>query len=372
MERIGREGFQALLEQLNQELLRLGLLSSRAYVDSSLVKANLSSTNLEPSGLTVEEFAQKATQENGLFTLREVQPGTKEEPARIQVRYYQDPQGRLPLSPVDLDARWRTHSRAQKAQLCYKENLMVDRSGFILARGVSHANISDVEGALPLLEMLPFTPSSLAGDTGYCGGTFRQRLQDQGITAYIPLHPKQERAALLVGDFIHQHDQIICPQGKTLSAASYEKRTEQFRFVAKQADCQGCEQRGRCLPPKSKRKHVSVSRYFPLLEEARRVNASARYRREMKRRRVVVEGVFARQDQLGWEKCRLRGLWKVDCEGYIAALAHNLLKALTKVRWKRRAAMALRGHGKEIGRRLKAIYAQRRLTSLPRSIPSPN
>ena len=33
--------------------------------------------------------------------------------------------------------------------------------------------------------------------------------------------------------------------------------------------------------------------------------------------------MFASQGRLGWERCKLRGLWKVDCEGYISALAHN-------------------------------------------------
>ena len=28
---------------------------------------------------------------------------------------------------------------------------------------------------------------------------------------------------------------------------------------------------------------------------------------------------------------RLRGLWKVDCEGYISALAHNLKKAVRRL-----------------------------------------
>ena len=51
----------------------------------------------------------------------------------------------------------------------------------------------------------------------------------------------------------------------------------------------------------------------------------------MKRRQATVEGVFASRDRLGWARCKLRGLWKVDCEGYISALAHNLKKAVLKL-----------------------------------------
>ena len=44
-----------------------------------------------------------------------------------------------------------------------------------------------------------------------------------------------------------------------------------------------------------------------------------------------MEGVFASLDRLGWARCNLRGLWKVDCEDYISALAHNLSKAMRKL-----------------------------------------
>ena len=52
-------------------MLRLGLLSEEMYADSSLVVANVSSHHLSRSRLTVEEFREQATLENGLFLLRE-------------------------------------------------------------------------------------------------------------------------------------------------------------------------------------------------------------------------------------------------------------------------------------------------------------
>ena len=52
--RIGREGFSEVFDGLNQELLRMGLLSLELYVDSSMVKANSNSYALSCSGMTVE------------------------------------------------------------------------------------------------------------------------------------------------------------------------------------------------------------------------------------------------------------------------------------------------------------------------------
>ena len=60
-------------------------------------------------------------------------------------------------------------------------------------------------------------------------------------------------------------------------------------------------------------------------------NESEAYEQDMKSRHATVEGVFASLDRLGWERGKLRGLRKVDCEGYISALAHNLSKAVGKL-----------------------------------------
>ena len=87
---IGRDGFAAIFDGLNDELLRLGLLSPQIYVDSSLVKANVSSHGLSPSGMTVEEFKEDAIEVNGLFMIEETtvdDDGAK----RKDVRYFQDP-----------------------------------------------------------------------------------------------------------------------------------------------------------------------------------------------------------------------------------------------------------------------------------------
>ena len=115
IDRIGRDGFAAIFEGLNRELLRLGLLSPEMYADASLVKANASSFEMVPSGMAVAEFPELAIEENGLFVLTETSvddDGVESE----EVRHFQDPKGRLPLNPVDTDARWRTSSPKRPAE----------------------------------------------------------------------------------------------------------------------------------------------------------------------------------------------------------------------------------------------------------------
>ena len=161
-ERIGREGFSDIFQGLNEELLRLGLLSPEMYADSSLVKANVSSHQLSRSGLTVEEFREQATLENGVFVLSE--SGVDEEGVeRDETRYFQDSKGLLPLSPVDTDARWRTSRPGKPPGLNYQDNAIVDRGGFILSRGVTHASEGEWKALPNLLEHLPLPPVETGG-----------------------------------------------------------------------------------------------------------------------------------------------------------------------------------------------------------------
>ena len=89
------------------------------YADSSLARANVSGHNLSPSGMTVEEFREKAVEENGLFIVREQQTD-EEGVVRESVSYYHDAKGRLPLSQVDTDARWRTTRHDMRPNLHYQ------------------------------------------------------------------------------------------------------------------------------------------------------------------------------------------------------------------------------------------------------------
>ena len=79
------------------------------------------------------------------------------------------------------------------------------------------------------------------------------------------------------------------------------------------------------------RRYIGLTMYHPVYLRARERNQTAAYQRERFRRRIISEGIFASLDRLGWEKSRLRGLWKLDCEGYLAAVAHDVLKMVRRL-----------------------------------------
>jgi len=333
IERIGCEGFKSLFYCFNQELLRLGLLSPKMYADSTLVKANVSSQGLSPSEMTVEEFQEKAIRENDIFAIKQVKED-QDELLQEEVKCYQDAKGRLPLSPVDPDARWRTHSHSKPPELCYQKSAIVDQGGFIVTRSVGYASEAEWKVIPRLLEELPVSPKTLTADSSYSVGELRKYLRDQNITAYIPLSPRQKNGLALRQDFEYHEEYLICPEGKKLKRGAFLPQENSFKYRASQKDCRICPRKATCLWPSEKRHCIKMNTYYTEFQRAMELNNTVSYGEEIRKRKAIIEGVFAYQDRLGWARCKLRGLWKVDCEGFLAALAHNILKAVRKLRAK--------------------------------------
>lgn len=337
LQRVGAKGFRALLCGLNHELARAGVLSEQVYTDSSLVSAAVSGRELAPTNMPAEEFARAASEENGLFVTREavaerrlVGRGRKVRGrvVRLVRRYFQDPKGRLPLHPRDPDARWRTLN-GKPARLAYKQHLMVDDRGFILAQAVTHATARDADSVPGLMKEAPVQARVLAADTSYSLGKLRRFLEKRGVQAYIPIHTRHaENRDKRKGFHLESPTELICPAGKTLKRTTFYKRDDAWLYTTRVSDCRACTQRNSCLPPRSNREFVQLSTYEAEFARAEERNSTARYRRLMRRRETVVEGVFAHLKDLGFRRVRRLGLARVQCEGYMVAFAHNILKTI--------------------------------------------
>ena len=146
IDRIGRDGFAAIFDGLNDELLRLGMLSPEMYVDASLVKANVSEYDLAPSG--IDRGGVQGAGHQGKRPLR-ADPRPPWMTTVFNMRKYgtsRVQEGRMLLNPVDTDARWRTTRAGKASGLQYQENVIVDLGGLILSRGVTHASGTGIEG----------------------------------------------------------------------------------------------------------------------------------------------------------------------------------------------------------------------------------
>ena len=177
-------------------------------------------------------------------------------------------------------------------------------------------------------------PVSLAGDTGYSEGSLRELLEERNLTAYIPIHTKQENSMVAKGDFVYHGDHLSVPRARCCIVTLSSNGLGTYQYVARTRDCQSCPIKETCLPPRQKRRYFTLTTYHPVYRpvylRARERNRTAAYRRERRRRQTIVEEIFASLDRLGWARSRLRGLWKVDGAGYMAALAHNVLKMVRR------------------------------------------
>lgn len=310
LQRVGAEGFRVLLSELNHELAQAGLLSSQVYGDSSLVTAAVSSGSVSPTSLTPEEFAKAATNENGLFVTHDLLADGRRRRIRkvrgrvirLVRRCFQDGAGRLPLHPRDQDARWKTVSR-KPAQLAYKQHLVVDDRGFILAQTMTHATTRDPDPVPGLLDQAPVQVRVFTADSGYSLGKLRRTSEKRGVHAYIPLHTRHlENRAKRKGFHLESPTKLICPTGKTLKRTTFYKRDDAWLYAAKVKDCQSCHLRDSCLPPRSKRRFVQLSMYEAEFTRAEARNSTMQYRRLMSRRKAVAEGVFAHLKDLGFRR----------------------------------------------------------------------
>ena len=161
----------------------------------------------------------------------------------------------------------------------YQENVIVERGGFIVARRATHASEGEWKAVDGMLRQLPITPETFAADTAYTAGSLRKRLDDMGITAYIPFHPNQARNMVAKGGFDYRGDHLVCPQGKVLRRSAFMKRDGAYQYVARQHDCQRCPIKTECLPPGQKRRYVALSIFHSLHLERRSVTRGKRSRR---------------------------------------------------------------------------------------------
>ncbi len=245
-----------------------------------------------------------------MFVITEVTPQDRRHPRlrRLVRHYFQDRKGRLELSRSDLDARWRTQSHGKKARLSYKQHVIVDRRGFILAQEMTRASEVEAEPMLALLPDLPVRMQSLSADTGYSRGKLRRALANCQVQTFIPMHPRQLSYRVHTEGFTYHGDHLVCPQGKVLNRSHFNAKHECWFYAAKQKDCQACAVKGRCLPPKSKRRFVQLSQYHNEFQAALDTMKTARFKRAMRTRKTVVEGVFAQLDRMAFDKVKRRGL----------------------------------------------------------------
>ena len=233
----------------------------------------------------------------------------------------------------------------ERPTLGYRDHYVVDggNARIIMAALVTAGDVQDNTPMLDLLHHVRFRwkvhPRRAVGDTKY--GTIEniRALEDAGIRAYVPL-PDFDRRTPYFGashfTYEAEHDEYRCPQGHPLRPARVKYSEAVVVYQAKAITCNGCPLKAQCTAS-SQGRQIYRSFHADYLDRVRGYHQTAAYQKAMRKRAVWVEPLFGEaKDWHGLRRFRLRGLWKVNCEGVLIAAGQNLKRWLTRTGWGRR------------------------------------
>jgi transposase len=247
------------------------------------------------------------------------------------------------VSTTDPDATPMSTGGAPK--LGYHDHYVVDggKARVILAALVTPADVQDNQAMLDLLDRVRFRSHlhvrRVVADSKYATGENLRELAERGIRASMPVVDYEQSTPFFrQRDFVYDaaQDRYTCPGGQTLTFRGHNYVTRVRSYQAPRAACQVCALRSQCTDSTQGRR---LNRPFDesYREQARADQETPAYAKAMRKRSVWVEPLFGEaKDWHGLRRFRLRGLWKVNCEGLLIAAGQNLKRWLTKTGWGRR------------------------------------
>jgi transposase len=190
-------------------------------------------------------------------------------------------------------------------------------------------------------------------DAAYSSGENYMFLEQQGITAYIPL-----LGGALSGSegflYDEERDCYICPNNKILKGSGRivdDGREHPVRkYFSLKSDCDKCPLRNTCISAGAKTKKVQHSYYKPQLEAAKQRASSIRGQIMKIKRSSTVEPVWGTLiNFLGMRRINARGLDAANKVLVLASVCYNLkkwMKFIMKI--KSPQVIAIQNTGEEV------------------------
>ena len=253
-----------------------------------------------------------------------------------------DESGETQLSRTDPDAR-RLSKRGQTLAGYNVQIAVDDKHKLIVASEV--VNDGNDTGQLYNMaktakEELGVETLTVLADTGYYNSIGLKACEDDAIVAYVPAAERDARlkqqGRISHEEFIYdaEADAYRCPGDKLLTPSKGRKintggRVE-IRYTSRQADCNACPLRSRCLSARTPTRTVYRWEHEAVLERhrARMKNAAV----QMRRRAELAEHPFGTlKCRAGYRHFLVRGFDKVRGEWSLMALCYNFSRALNIV-----------------------------------------
>ena len=322
-----------------QLCLKAGLVDGRNLaVDGTLVGANASRESRVPRE-RLGEFAQVSRTVQEYLTELEQQNPVSDQEERAMPQQT--------VSTTDPDAAWAVKNGS--ATLGYFDNYLVDTaSRVILSVEATPARFrQETLAARRMLEQvarLGIRPQDLAADKAYGSGEFLAWLLERNIQPHIPVIDRQHQTQ---GRFTREHfryepkeNAYYCPEGKPLRYRGQSRSSQGYLYCATEKHCQGCPQKRLCTPGLFRKLFVHWQE--PARQAIRALAGTPEYKRSQ-RARYKVEALFAElKQQIKLRRVRLRRLWNVAEQFYLAATAQNLKRLVHHLAQKQSPGLSTR------------------------------
>ncbi len=244
------------------------------------------------------------------------------------------------VSKTDPDARLL--SKGDQTIAGYNVQSVVDDRHMLIV-GSEVVNRSDA-GHLHVMakavkDALDVKALQVLADEGYYNSEDLKACEDDGITAYVPIHEgnrkleKQGRFPRKDFSYDASLDVYRCPAGELLHPTKKRWTNAsgriEVRYLSSKTSCDACPTRVRCLGPKEKTRSVFRWEHEAVLERHRARMASEETSQLMRRRSAIVEHPFGTlKCRAGYQHFLVRGLDKVRGEWSLMALCYNFTRVL--------------------------------------------
>jgi transposase len=329
--------FRKIFEEIVRRCLGAGFVEGRnVAVDGTLVGANASQQSRVPREKLVEVAKCSRTVQEYLTELERENPvADSEGNTRLQEK----------VSTTDPDATWAIKSGS--AVLGYYDNYLVDTtSRVILSVDATPALFSqETLAARRMVEhvgQFGIRPQNLAADKAYGSGKFLAWLLERNIQPHIPVIDRrhQTKGHFTREDFRYEPNENVyyCPEGKALRYRGQARGSRGNVYCTTEEQCLGCPQKKLCTTGLSRRLFIHWEE--PARQTVRALASTPDYKRSQ-RARYKVEALFAElKQQIKLRKTRLRRLWNVAEQFYLAATAQNLKRLVRHLAQKQSPALS--------------------------------
>jgi hypothetical protein len=222
-------------------------------------------------------------------------------------------------------------------RLAYNAQTVVDeQSGMIVAQGVS-TDTTDHFQLLPMLEQTRETVGQTAADTvadqGYRSDRNIGEAGEQGASVLVHLFEREGEEAgpyhASRFDYDPQTQECRCPRGELLEFRGWAGSRRNWKDRRYQClKFRQCPAASECSPGERGRQ-VHISPYREAVDEQRRRQRQDDAKEKLRRRKVIVEPVFAQiKHNMGFRRWTMWGLEGVESQWAMLCVTHNLKKLL--------------------------------------------